>query len=67
MGNWPSYLPSRTAQRFASTKDTFVVAALADEMRRRRIIITGIAVIERTAGQAYTEAEEALIADVAGG
>jgi len=50
----------------ASTKDKFVVAALADEMRRRRIVIPGITVIERMAGQACTEAEEALFADVAG-
>lgn len=50
----------------ASTKDKFVVAALADEMRRRRIVIPGITVIERLAGQACTEAEEALFADVAG-
>lgn len=49
----------------ASTKDKFVVAALADEMRRRRIVIPGITVIERMAGQACTEAEEALFADVA--
>lgn len=49
----------------ASTKDKFVVAALADEMRRRRIVIPGITVIERLAGQACTEAEEALFADVA--
>lgn len=51
---------------FASTKDKFVVAALADEMRRRRIAIPGITVLERLAGQACTEAEEALFADVAG-
>lgn len=50
----------------ASTNDKFVVAALADEMRRRRIVIPGITVIERMAGQACTEAEEALFADVAG-
>ncbi|BCK77795.1 transposase [Acetobacter aceti NRIC 0242] len=49
----------------ASTKDKYVVAALADEMRRRRIIIPGITVLERLAGQACTEAEEALFADVA--
>ncbi|MBG0512051.1 Tn3 family transposase [Agrobacterium sp. MOPV5] len=49
----------------ASTKDKFVVAALADEMRRRRIVIPGITVIERLAGQACTEAEETLFADVA--
>lgn len=49
----------------ASTKDKFVVTALADEMRRRRIVIPGITVIERLAGQACTEAEEALFADVA--
>ena len=35
----------------ASTKDKFVVATLADEMRRRRIIIPGITVLERLAGQ----------------
>ena len=50
----------------ASTKDKYVVAALADEMRRRRIVIPGITVIERMAGEACTEAEEALFADVAG-
>lgn len=50
----------------ASTKDKFVVATLADEMRRRRIIIPGITVLERLAGQACTEAEEALYTDVAG-
>jgi len=50
----------------ASTKDKYVVAALADEMRRRRIVIPGITVLERLAGQACTEAEEALFADVAG-
>lgn len=49
----------------ASTKDKYVVAALADEMRRRRIVIPGITVLERLAGQACTEAEEALFADVA--
>lgn len=48
----------------ASTRDKYVVAALADEMRRRRIIIPGITVLERLAGQACTEAEEALFADV---
>ena len=37
-----------------------------DEMRRRRIIIPGITVLERLAGQACTEAEEALYTDVAG-
>lgn len=47
-----------------STKDKYVVAALADEMRRRRIVIPGITVLERLAGQACTEAEEALFADV---
>ncbi|TBE25222.1 Tn3 family transposase [Rhizobium ruizarguesonis] len=50
----------------AATKDKFVVATLADEMRRRRIVIPGITVLERLAGQACTEAEEALYADVAG-
>lgn len=50
----------------ASTKDKFVVASLADEMRRRRIVIPGITVLERLAGQACTEAEETLFADVAG-
>jgi hypothetical protein len=50
----------------ASTKDKYVVTALADEMRRRRIVIPGITVLERLAGQACTEAEEALYADVAG-
>lgn len=50
----------------ASSKDKYVVAALADEMRRRRIVIPGITVLERLAGQACTEAEEALFADVAG-
>lgn len=49
----------------ASTRDKYVVAALADEMRRRRIVIPGITVLERLAGQACTEAEEALFADVA--
>lgn len=49
----------------ATTKNKFVVAALADEMRRRCIVIPGITVIERMAGQACTEAEEALFADVA--
>src|SRR6218665_2319856 len=33
----------------ASTKDKFVVVALADEMRRRRIVIPGISAIERMA------------------
>lgn len=50
----------------ASTKDKFVVTALADEMRRRRIVIPGVTVLERLAGQACTEAEETLLADVAG-
>jgi TnpA family transposase len=50
----------------ASTKDRYVVTTLADEMRRRRIVIPGITVLERLAGQACTEAEEALLADVAG-
>lgn len=49
----------------ASTKDKFVVAALADEMRRRRIVIPGITVLERLARQACTEAEETLFTDVA--
>jgi len=35
----------------ASTKDKHVVAALAEEMRRRRIVIPGITVLERLAGQ----------------
>lgn len=50
----------------ASTKDKFVVAALADEMRRRFIVIPGITVLERLAGQACTEAGETLFADIAG-
>lgn len=49
----------------ASTRDKYVVSALADEMRRRRIVIPGITVLERLAGQACTEAEDALLADVA--
>lgn len=50
----------------AATRDRHVVAALAEEMRRRRIVIPGITVLERLAGQACTQAEEALFADVAG-
>lgn len=50
----------------ASTKDRYVVTALADDMRRRRIVTPGITVLERLAGRACTEAEEALLADVAG-
>lgn len=50
----------------AAAKDNYVVSALADEMRQRRIVIRGITVLERLAGQACTEAEEALFADVAG-
>jgi hypothetical protein len=49
----------------ASSKDRHVVAALADEMRRRRIVIPGITVLERLAAQACTEAEEALFDNVA--
>jgi hypothetical protein len=40
----------------ASTKEKFFVAALADETRRRRVVIPGITVIERMAGQVCTEA-----------
>lgn len=50
----------------AATRDRHVVAALADEMRRRRIVIPGITVLERLAAQACTQAEEALFTDVAG-
>lgn len=49
----------------ASTKDRSVVTALAYEMRRRHIVIPSITVLERLAGQACTEAEEALHTDVA--
>ena len=50
----------------AVAKDRLVVTALAEEMRRRRIVIPGITVLERLAAQACTEAEDALLADVAG-
>jgi hypothetical protein len=50
----------------ASSKSKYVVAALVDEMRRRRIVVPGITVLDRLAGQACIEAEEALFADVGG-
>ncbi len=50
----------------ASSKSKYVVAALVDEMRRRRVVVPGITVLDRLAGQACIEAEEALFADVGG-
>jgi hypothetical protein len=50
----------------ASSKDKYVVAALVDEMRRRRVVVSEITVLDRLAGQAWTEAEETLFADVGG-
>ncbi|SDP37265.1 DUF4158 domain-containing protein [Phyllobacterium sp. OV277] len=42
----------------AAPKDKHVIRALADQMRRRRVIIPGLTVLERLAAKACTEAEE---------
>jgi hypothetical protein len=49
-----------------TTDGVAVVAALAEEMRRRRIIIPGVTVLERLAAEAISTADNQIIKGIAG-